>query len=51
MYYYYPLAVYVNSPMNTEATLDNTDDEQPKQPIKTTILLKIQQNTGILFFL
>nr|KAF6397492.1 odr-4 GPCR localization factor-like protein [Rousettus aegyptiacus] len=40
--------VYVNSPMNTEATLDNTDDEQPKQPIKTTILLKIQQNTGVI---
>ncbi|XP_011384837.1 protein odr-4 homolog, partial [Pteropus vampyrus] len=36
--------VYVSSPMNTEATLDNTDDEQPKQPIKTTIVLKIQQN-------
>lgn len=50
-YYYYPFAVYVSSPMNTEATLDNTDDEQPKQPIKTTIVLKIQQNIGILFLL
>lgn len=40
--------VYVSSPMNTEATLDNTDDEQPKQPIKTTIVLKIQQNIGVI---
>ncbi|XP_023388957.1 protein odr-4 homolog [Pteropus vampyrus] len=39
---------YVSSPMNTEATLDNTDDEQPKQPIKTTIVLKIQQNIGVI---
>ncbi|ELK16171.1 Protein odr-4 like protein [Pteropus alecto] len=40
--------VYVSSPVNTEATLDNTDDEQPKQPIKTTIVLKIQQNIGVI---
>ncbi|EFB28758.1 hypothetical protein PANDA_014297, partial [Ailuropoda melanoleuca] len=33
--------------MNTEASLDNTDDEQPKQPMKTTMILKIQQNIGI----
>ncbi|XP_030881366.1 protein odr-4 homolog isoform X1 [Leptonychotes weddellii] len=33
--------------MNTEASLDNTDDEQPKQPIKATVILKIQQNIGI----
>ncbi|XP_032249117.1 protein odr-4 homolog isoform X3 [Phoca vitulina] len=40
--------------MNTEASLDNTDDEQPKQPIKATVILKIQQNIGLfrlLFFL
>ncbi|XP_025733775.1 protein odr-4 homolog isoform X2 [Callorhinus ursinus] len=34
--------------MNTEASLDNTDDEQPKQPIKTTVILKIQQNIGVI---
>lgn len=34
--------------MNTEASLDNTDDEQPKQPIKTTIVLKIQHNIGVI---
>ncbi|XP_034522682.1 protein odr-4 homolog isoform X3 [Ailuropoda melanoleuca] len=34
--------------MNTEASLDNTDDEQPKQPMKTTMILKIQQNIGVI---
>ncbi|XP_047561623.1 protein odr-4 homolog isoform X1 [Lutra lutra] len=34
--------------VNTEASLDNTDDEQPKQPIKATIILKIQQNIGVI---
>ncbi|KAF6293384.1 odr-4 GPCR localization factor-like protein [Rhinolophus ferrumequinum] len=38
----------VSSSMNTEASLDNTDDEQPKQPIKTTIVLKIQHNIGVI---
>uniref|UniRef100_A0A8C5W935 Protein odr-4 homolog n=1 Tax=Microcebus murinus TaxID=30608 RepID=A0A8C5W935_MICMU len=38
----------VSSSMNSEASLDNTDDEQPKQPIKTTIVLKIQQNIGVI---
>uniref|UniRef100_G3TD84 Protein odr-4 homolog n=1 Tax=Loxodonta africana TaxID=9785 RepID=G3TD84_LOXAF len=39
---------YMSSSMDSEAYLDNTDDEQPKQPIKTTIILKIQQNIGVL---
>nr|XP_045365374.1 protein odr-4 homolog isoform X2 [Camelus bactrianus] len=39
---------YMSSCMNTEVSLDNTDDEQPKQPIKTTIVLKIQQNIGVI---
>ncbi|XP_034866576.1 protein odr-4 homolog isoform X2 [Mirounga leonina] len=34
--------------MTTEASLDNTDDEQPKQPIKATVILKIQQNIGVI---
>ncbi|XP_004405792.1 PREDICTED: protein odr-4 homolog isoform X2 [Odobenus rosmarus divergens] len=34
--------------MNTEASLDNTDDEQPNQPIKTTVILKIQQSIGVI---
>uniref|UniRef100_A0A4W2C5T5 Protein odr-4 homolog n=1 Tax=Bos indicus x Bos taurus TaxID=30522 RepID=A0A4W2C5T5_BOBOX len=38
----------ISSSMDTEASLDNTDDEQPKQPIKTTIVLKIQQNIGVI---
>ncbi|XP_065741048.1 protein odr-4 homolog isoform X2 [Phocoena phocoena] len=38
----------VSSSMNTEASLDNTDDEPSKQPIKTTIVLKIQQNIGVI---
>ncbi|XP_059947114.1 protein odr-4 homolog isoform X1 [Mesoplodon densirostris] len=38
----------VSSSMNTDASLDNTDDEPPKQPIKTTIVLKIQQNIGVI---
>ena len=41
----------MSSSVNTEASLDNTDDEQPKQPIKTTVVLKIQQNIGIIFLL
>ncbi|XP_034798487.1 protein odr-4 homolog isoform X3 [Pan paniscus] len=36
----------MSSSMNSQASLDNTDDEQPKPPIKTTMLLKIQQNIG-----
>lgn len=36
------------SSMNNEASLDNTEDEQPQQPIKTTIVLKIQQNIGVI---
>uniref|UniRef100_A0A2K6A3M6 Protein odr-4 homolog n=3 Tax=Cercopithecinae TaxID=9528 RepID=A0A2K6A3M6_MANLE len=38
----------MSSSMNSQASLDNTDDEQPKQPIKTTMLLKIQQNIGVI---
>ncbi|XP_022449089.1 protein odr-4 homolog isoform X3 [Delphinapterus leucas] len=38
----------VSSSMNTEASLDNTDDEPSKQPIKTTIVFKIQQNIGVI---
>lgn len=51
IYYYYLLTACISSSMDTEASLDNTDDEQPKQPIKTTIVLKIQQNIGIIFLL
>uniref|UniRef100_A0A2K5RBF4 Protein odr-4 homolog n=1 Tax=Cebus imitator TaxID=2715852 RepID=A0A2K5RBF4_CEBIM len=40
--------VCVSSSVNSQTSLDNTDDEQPKQPIKTTILLKIQQNIGVI---
>uniref|UniRef100_A0A5F9D1E2 Protein odr-4 homolog n=1 Tax=Oryctolagus cuniculus TaxID=9986 RepID=A0A5F9D1E2_RABIT len=35
------------SSVNNEALMDNTDEEQPKQPIKSTIL-KIQQNIGVI---
>uniref|UniRef100_A0A8D2G8I2 Protein odr-4 homolog n=1 Tax=Theropithecus gelada TaxID=9565 RepID=A0A8D2G8I2_THEGE len=38
----------MSSSMNSQASLDNTDDEQPKQPVKTTMLLKIQQNIGVI---
>ncbi|XP_048968129.1 protein odr-4 homolog isoform X2 [Canis lupus dingo] len=38
----------VSYSMNTEASLDNTDDEQPKQPIKTAVIMKIQQNIGVI---
>lgn len=37
--------------MNSEAPLDSRDDEQPKEPMQTTLVLKIQQNMGILFLL
>ncbi|XP_045392138.1 protein odr-4 homolog isoform X3 [Lemur catta] len=39
---------YMSSSMNSQASLDNTDDEQPKQPVKTTVVLKIQQNIGVI---
>ncbi|KAM4860359.1 protein odr-4 homolog isoform 1-T2 [Thomomys bottae] len=39
---------YVSSSLNSEASLDKTDDEQPEQSIKTTIVLKIQQNIGVI---
>ncbi|XP_036890833.1 protein odr-4 homolog isoform X2 [Sturnira hondurensis] len=38
----------ISSSINTEASLDNTDDEQPKEPIKTAIVLKIHQNIGVI---
>ncbi|KAM6165138.1 LOW QUALITY PROTEIN: protein odr-4 homolog [Erethizon dorsatum] len=38
----------MSSSMNNEASLDNTEEEQPEQPIKTTIVLKIQQNIGMI---
>ncbi|XP_023366620.1 protein odr-4 homolog [Otolemur garnettii] len=41
-------AAYMSSSVNSQASLDNTDDEQPEQSIKTTIALKIQQNIGMI---
>lgn len=41
----------LTSSMNSEAPLDNRDDEQPKEPMQTSIVLKIRQNMGILFLL
>ncbi|XP_037681084.1 protein odr-4 homolog [Choloepus didactylus] len=38
----------VSSSINTEASMDNIDDEQREQPIKNTIVLKIQQNIGVI---
>ncbi|XP_006166737.2 protein odr-4 homolog [Tupaia chinensis] len=38
----------MSSSVNNEASLDNTDDEQPKQPIKTTVILKVRQNIGVI---
>ncbi|KFO28577.1 Protein odr-4 like protein [Fukomys damarensis] len=39
---------FMSSSMNNEAALDNTEAEQPEQPVKTTIILKIQQNIGMI---
>ncbi|XP_016080138.1 PREDICTED: protein odr-4 homolog [Miniopterus natalensis] len=39
---------FLSSSMNTEASLDNTHDDQPKEPIKTTVVVKIQQNMGMI---
>ncbi|XP_048213769.1 protein odr-4 homolog isoform X2 [Perognathus longimembris pacificus] len=39
---------YVSSSLNNEVCLDKTDDDHPEQPMKTTILLKIQQNIGVI---
>uniref|UniRef100_A0A8C2VNB5 Protein odr-4 homolog n=1 Tax=Chinchilla lanigera TaxID=34839 RepID=A0A8C2VNB5_CHILA len=38
----------MSSSMSNEASLDNTEDKQPAQPIKTTVVLKIQQNIGMI---
>uniref|UniRef100_H0VNM5 Protein odr-4 homolog n=1 Tax=Cavia porcellus TaxID=10141 RepID=H0VNM5_CAVPO len=38
----------MSSTLNSEASLNNTEDEQPEQPIKTTVMLKIQQNIGMI---
>uniref|UniRef100_A0A8C6QWD8 Protein odr-4 homolog n=1 Tax=Nannospalax galili TaxID=1026970 RepID=A0A8C6QWD8_NANGA len=34
--------------MDSEASLTNADDEQPEQPNKTNLVLKIQQNIGVI---
>uniref|UniRef100_A0A8D2B2P2 Protein odr-4 homolog n=1 Tax=Sciurus vulgaris TaxID=55149 RepID=A0A8D2B2P2_SCIVU len=39
---------YMSSSMNNEASLENKDDKQLEQPIKTTIVLKIRQNIGVI---
>ncbi|XP_004862841.1 protein odr-4 homolog isoform X2 [Heterocephalus glaber] len=39
---------FMSSSMNNEASLDNTEVEQPEQPVKTTVVLKIQQNIGMI---
>lgn len=42
------MACLMSSTVNTEAPSDSTSVEQPKQPINTTIILKIQQNIGMI---
>lgn len=39
---------FMSSSTNNEAALDNTEAEQPEQPVKTTIILKIKQNIGMI---
>lgn len=39
---------FLSSSMNSEAPLDNRDDEQPKEPMQTTIVSKIRQNMGMI---
>uniref|UniRef100_A0A8C5ZI81 Protein odr-4 homolog n=1 Tax=Marmota marmota marmota TaxID=9994 RepID=A0A8C5ZI81_MARMA len=36
------------SSVNNEASLEHKDDKQPEQPIKTTVMLKIRQNIGVI---
>uniref|UniRef100_I3MVC4 Protein odr-4 homolog n=1 Tax=Ictidomys tridecemlineatus TaxID=43179 RepID=I3MVC4_ICTTR len=36
------------SSMNNEASLEHKDDKQLEQPIKTTVMLKIRQNIGVI---
>ncbi|KAI5168858.1 Protein Odr-4 [Manis pentadactyla] len=38
----------ISSSINSEASVDHIDDEQPQQPVETTIVLKIQQNIGVI---
>lgn len=38
----------VTSSLNSEVSMSSIDDGQPEQPIKTTIVLKIQQNIGVI---
>lgn len=39
---------FLSSSLNSEAPLDNRDDEQPKEPMQTTIVSKIRQNMGMI---
>ncbi|XP_023610517.1 protein odr-4 homolog isoform X2 [Myotis lucifugus] len=39
---------FLSSSMNSEAPLDNRDDEQPKEPMQTSVVLKIRQNMGMI---
>lgn len=39
---------FLSSSMNSEAPLDSKDDEQRKEPMQTTLVLKIQQNMGMI---
>ncbi|CAK6439638.1 unnamed protein product [Pipistrellus nathusii] len=39
---------FLSSSINSEAPLDNRDDEQPKEPMQTTIVSKIQRNMGMI---
>ncbi|XP_004644043.1 protein odr-4 homolog [Octodon degus] len=38
----------MSSSMNSESALDNAEDEQPEQPMKSIVALKIQQNIGMI---
>lgn len=38
----------ISSSINSEASLDHIDDEHPQQPVETTVVLKIQQNIGVI---
>nr|KAF6316356.1 odr-4 GPCR localization factor-like protein [Pipistrellus kuhlii] len=39
---------FLSSSMNSEAPEDNRDDEQPKEPMQTTIVSKIRRNMGMI---
>ncbi|XP_058524938.1 protein odr-4 homolog [Ochotona princeps] len=43
-----PNTACVSPSVDSEGSVDSTDEEQPPQPVKSTVMMKVQQNTGVI---